>query len=327
MATPARARETFVALRHAIAKIEGRLAERLDAPDCASGSTSGDIGLSLPPMMSARLRQPVLTTGVEAFDAALGGGMPLAGLVELHGEGVRDGGTTSGLALAFTQLLLEKRADPQAPLLWIATTEMTRESGRPYAPGLAARFGITAWNIILAEAAKPAQALWIAEEAANTGAFASILVEMRGAPSVLDLTATRRLHRRALLAGHPLFMLLHAGRQQPTAAPIRLCVAPVRSTQRRTLAGPLAGSIGPPAFAVTVAKSRTALAPSLFLLEWTENAFREHTTHTRPLVSLPASRTAAASSLRTVVAFPRPGDAGPAGAEPARKQHPARRGA
>src|SRR5690606_36579311 len=120
-------------------------------------------------------------------------------------------------------------------------------------------------NLLLAEAEKLADVLWIAEEAANLGSLAGILLEVRGSPRHLDLTATRRLHRRALAAGHPLFLLRQAGHAEPTAAALRLVVAPMSAAPRLTLSGPLDGSIGPPGFQVSIDKSRTS-PPAAFTL-------------------------------------------------------------
>lgn len=321
MANPAKARETFVALRHAIAKIEGRLAERLE-----DGSL-GDDGLdhaALPPEIAARLRQPTVSTGVEGFDAALGGGLPFTGLTEIHSNAARDGSAAVGFALALAHLVAGKEP---APLLWVATAEIMREIGRPYVPGLATRFSIETCNLLISEAVKAHDALWIAEEAANTGGFRALIIELRGSPRALDLTATRRLHRRAVLAGLPIFLILHAGHAQPTAAPLRLLVQPVRAGSRQTISGPLHGSIGPPAFAATITKSRNAATTSAFTLDWIENVFRERTAHPRLVVPLPRRRASTASPERKIVEFPAYSKPDTNDLQPPREQQPARRGA
>lgn len=340
MAARAVARETVVSLRREIARIEGRLAERLEAPQADA--------VSLPPRMAASLRLPMFPTGAAAFDAALGGGMPMAGLVELQGEATRDSALTTGFALALADRRSGKSGPgatecgasnrgADAPVLWIAAAGMLREAGFPYAPGLAARFALPPDRLLVATAPKPVDALWIAEEAANSGVFSAILVEFLGAPAALDLVATRRLHRRALVAGHPLFLIRQSGRQdgcaQPTAAPLRLRIRPAPSVERMTLSGPLTGSIGPPAFHVFIDKSRLA-KPQDFTLEWTDHAFREQLA---PLCEKPAlSRSVAplsaggpsdASTLRTLLAFTRPGQSARPDLQRQREQHAARRGA
>jgi protein ImuA len=317
MATGAVARDVVCALRHKIAKIEGRLAERLE--DAEEPAVKG-----MATVPAGRSR--ALLLGVDRFDAALGGGLPAEGLLEIHAAAVRDAGAAVGFALALCRLLPEP--DASAPLLWIGTSEIFREAGRPYAPGLAVRFGLAADSLLIAEAEKLADVLWIAEEAAGLDAFRAILLEVRGSSPRLDLTATRRLHSRALIAGHPLFLLRAAGEAEPTAAPARLLVAPAPAGSRITLAGPLAGSIGPPAFHVAISKSRTAI-PATFTLEWNDNAFQERRKRpakdTGAMVPSSAGRPAAEAAPWEVVAFQEPQSDAAAGLQPARTQHAARR--
>ncbi|WP_204278111.1 hypothetical protein, partial [Escherichia coli] len=77
---------------------------------------------------------------------------------------------------------------------WIGTAEIFHEAGFPYARGLHALFGIAPEQLLFSEAPKLLDALWIAEEAARMTAFAAVILEIRGNPQRLDLTATRRLH-------------------------------------------------------------------------------------------------------------------------------------
>jgi protein ImuA len=312
MAQSARVRDVVCTLRHQIAKIEGRLAETLEKRP--GGLPSG-------PAAAAHL----VRTGIESFDRALGGGFPPAGLMELYGTASRDAGAVSGFALALVRLL-SNRVD--APLLWIGNSEIFREAGRPYAPGLAAVFGLRPDGLLVAEAERLADVLWIAEEAARVDALRAILLEIRGSPHALDLTVTRRLHRRALLSGFPLLLLREAGEAQPTAAPLRLMVAPAPAAPRLTLAGPLPGSIGPPAFRVTVSKSRTAI-PASFTLEWVDDVFRERHEHVAtdpvPLVSASSGRPAAAAAIGKGMAVERLGARPAAGFQPAGEQYPTHR--
>jgi len=268
MAGPAAAQAALCDLRHAIARIEGRLAERLDLP--ADGGTSDGVVLrraGLPARMAGHL-----PTGAKGLDAALGGGLPLAAMTEIHGSETRDAGAAAGFALA----LAARAASAARPLLWVATHEAFAEAGGPYAPGIMHRFGIGPKALLFAETRRLEDALWVAEEAAALAALSCVLLEVRGAPRKLDLTATRRLHRRTQATGRPLYLLRQAGLPEPTAAPVRLVVAPAPAAERHTLSGPLAGSIGPPAFAVTVSRNRLA-APATFILEWNrdERAFHE----------------------------------------------------
>lgn len=281
MATHVAAREAVFALRREIARIEGVLPERLAAPldpACVSGQ-----GRPATPAVIRRADAP-LSTGVERLDFVLGGGVPRAALTEIHGAQTRDAGAVAGFVLALASLLAKPlAAQDRPPLLWIGTMDIIREAGQTYARGLETAFGIEPDGIFFARAPKLTDALWIAEEAARVKALSAVVLELRGNPAGLDLTATRRLHARAQAAGRPLFLLRHAGCPEPTAAPVRLVVAPAKAAPRATLAGPLAGSIGRPAFTVSVGKSRTAL-PGQFILEWNgdEHAFAERPHADRP---------------------------------------------
>ena len=312
MATSAVVRDTVFALRRQIAKIEGTLAERLDAP---AGESHG-----------------LLATGAGRLDAALGGGLPKAALTEFHGAETRDAGTVAGFALSLAGLALKAAGSP-APILWVGTAEIFREAGFPYARGLQAGFGIAPEMLLYAEAPKLVDALWIAEEAAGLTALSAVVLELRGNSERLDLTATRRLHRRAQMAGRPVFLLRQAAFAEPTAAPV---VAPAPAAPRLTVAGPLDGSIGRPAFTVTIDKSRAA-QPGQFTLEWNpdERTFldrkrvggtgkwrrdaQEGAKDPVALVSASSGGADTAAAPGAVVAFP-PFQSSPTGDQPSRPQ-------
>ncbi|ESY62871.1 hypothetical protein NKJ90_26410 [Mesorhizobium sp. M0051] len=345
MAMTAVARETVFALRRQIAKIEGTLPERLQAP--AAATLDADVNTDVASNtdltivrrgIAAALPDAYLPTGVERLDAALSGGLPKAALSEIHGTQTRDAGAVAGFALSLTSLILKQAQG--LPVLWIGTSEIFREAGFPYARGLHASFGIEPEQLLFSEAPKLVDALWVAEEAARMTALAAVILEIRGNPQRLDLTATRRLHARAQGAGRPVFLLRQAAEPEPTAAPIRLIVAAAPATPRDTIAGPLAGSIGHPAFTLTIGKSRTAL-PGQFTLEWNpdERAFDEKAGDERagddrrgeergraknpvPLVSLSGSGTDPASASGAVLAFPAVGS--PAAISPTARDQPSR---
>jgi protein ImuA len=323
MAVHAVARETVFALRQQIAKIEGRLAERLDG----AAATAGGAGVVLRRDGIVPVEGFFLQTGVDALDRSLGGGLPKAALTEIHGAETRDAGAVAGFALALASLMLKGRK-AGLPLLWIGTSEIFREAGFPYAAGLTRDFGIAPEALLFSEAPKLADALWIAEEAARLSALAAVVIELRGNPGRLDLTATRRLHRRAEQAGRPVLLIRQAAEAEPTAAPVRFVVSAAPAAPRATLAGPLAGSIGMPAFMLTIGKSRTAL-PGQFIVEWNSHdlAFQERQPpDTRRLVPLPRPRKDLAAAAGTVLAFPPAADEAAARRQSSRQQHAADRG-
>ncbi|TGQ74641.1 hypothetical protein EN829_006240 [Mesorhizobium sp. M00.F.Ca.ET.186.01.1.1] len=360
MAMTAVARETVFALRRQIAKIEGTLPERLQAPASAAPRAVADADRTVVRRgIAVAAPDAFLGTGVERLDAALSGGLPKAALSEIHGAETRDAGAVAAFALSLASLILkpgpsfeqsthgqgilDQGASKQGsafkqelPVLWIGTQEIFREAGFPYARGLHASFGIAPEQLLFSEAAKLTDALWIAEEAAKMTALAAVILEVRGNPRGLDLTATRRLHARAQGAGRPVFLLRQAAAPEPTAAPVRLIVSPAPAVARETIAGPLAGSIGRPAFTVTIGKSRTAL-PGQFTLEWNpdERRFDERRGEERrrrqwaenpvPVVSLSGGRKDPAAAAGAVLAFPSAG-APAAGDQPSRQQRAAHLG-
>lgn len=275
MATAAVAREAVFALRREIARIEGTLPERLELP----ARESGQEGLVLRRGGAAERAAGLLRTGSDGLDAALGGGLPLASLVEIHGRQSRDAGAVAGFTLALAALARKRTAN--APLLWVGAGEAFSEAGAPYMPGILNRFGIEPEAMMFTRPRRLEDALWVAEEAASLTALSVVLLEVRGPSRRLDLTATRRLHHRTQAARRPLFLLRQAGLPEPTAAPVRLVVSAAASGERETLAGRLAGSIGPPAFRVETSRSRTGI-PATFMLEWNADERAFHERHTLP---------------------------------------------
>lgn len=326
MALSAVAQETVLALRRKIARLEATLPERLAAPmDRADVVVLRRHGAALPERL-------LLPTGARAFDDALGGGVPRAALTEIHGAQIRDAGTVTGFALSLAGPILQRAGAASAPILWIGTTEIFRETGLPYLPGLCGHFGIASEELLVAEVPKLVDALWIAEEAAGLKALSAVLLEIQGNPSKLDLTATRRLHRRAQAAGRPVFLLRQAAMAEPTAAPLRLVVSPASASPRWTLNGPLAGSIGPPGFKVRIDKSRTA-PPRQFTLEWNvdEHIFADRRKQALPpqdhgaVVSLSQHRADNAPASGALLAFRAGGGKAASPDKSSREKHAAHR--
>lgn len=324
MATIATARETLFALRREIARIEGTPAERLEITPVESSPRTGTVlregGMALRHGIHAG---GVLVTGAEAFDNALGGGLPRAALTEIHGAEIRDAGTVAGLALGLAALTLSS----SLPLLWITASDTHQEAGIPYAPGLSFRFGIPPERLLFCDTARLDDALWVADEAARLSCVGIVILELRGAARRLDLTATRRLHFRARDAGRPVLLMRHSVSPEATAAPVRLLVSPAAAGLRSTVSGPLDGSIGPPAFCVAIDKSRTG-ASGRFELEW--NAHDRTFRHRRPedpfaVVPVSSDRGRVAASAWPGLAGHAGGRAAAAGGQPAREEHPADR--
>jgi protein ImuA len=324
MASFAVSQGTIASLRHQIAKIEGRLAERLDGGrEDIGGREDVDRDIDLARHGGVPSRN-LLVTGAQRFDAALGGGLPGAGLTEIHAPITRDAGTAAAFVLALVRLVIDRTA---APILWVGTAESFREAGYPYPPGMRFLYDIDASRLLIAQADKLSDALWIADQAARLDAFSAVLLETRGMSACLDLTATRRLHHRARDAGHPLFLLRQAALPEPTAAPFRLIVRSAPAGLRHVLGKPLARSIGPPGFLVEISKNRAA-PPTQFILEWNIHArdFQERAAE-NPVPVVPASehRAPASAAAGALLAFPAPARQTAAGRQPPGEQHPAHR--
>lgn len=282
MAQAALARQELFALRREIARIEGRLAERLELPVFEPRAIPGeskvvpDAGDAMVVRRGGIAGPALLPIGVPALDGPLGGGLPLAAMTEIHGTQMRDAGAVAGFALGLAALALKGSPDGDRPILWVSAAGMFAEAGEPYMPGILSRYGISAQRMLFCRAQRIEQALWVAEEAAALPALALVLLEIGGSPKKLDLTATRRLHRRAELAGRPLLLLRQAAAAEPTAAPVRLHVRAAPAGERpllsgTALSGVLEGSIGPPAVTVTITRCRTNM-PASATLEWSDDA-------------------------------------------------------
>jgi protein ImuA len=327
MAREAAARQTLFALRREVARIEGTLAERLALPPLPDGLPIRRSGI-----VSAS-SSPIIPTGVPRLDERLNGGLPGAALTEIHGAGMRDTGAVTGFAFALASLVLQGNASG-GPLFWVGTEDGFHEGGFPYAPALLKDYGIAPERLILSRTRKVEDALWAAGEAARLKAISALIIEIRGNPARLDLTVTRRLQRRAALAGRPVFLLRQssgADGAEPTAAPVRLLLSPAPAGLRQTVCRSLPGSIGPPAFRVRIDKNRNGL-PGQFLLEWKPDT---HSFHERPaddgaenngiVVSPSRDRPDHASAAGALMAFGEVGG-GASRREPAGEQHTAHRG-
>ncbi|SMD13492.1 Uncharacterized conserved protein [Fulvimarina manganoxydans] len=265
----------------------------LEAPSCSSpkAETASDYSpkekyLAQPASggdkpAETEAQRPCLSLGHPAIDAALGGGLPRHGLIEIRAQESRDMGALIGFCLALAARLV---AAVDRPLLWIGERSALGEAGLPYPPGFAA-FGLTPRALALVSAPRLKDAVWAAEEAAASRALALAVLEVRGNPALLSLDGTRRLHLRARKAGTPLLLLRQSAEPQATAAPLRLAIragpaltVPDLPTHRRL--------IGAPTFCLEVEKNRAG--PPLRLdIAWSR--------HDR--LFFPAKRTASGEPL------------------------------
>jgi protein ImuA len=185
-------------------------------------------------------------------DAALGGGLALAGCHEIYGPG--------GTALALMLALAAPRA---GPILWLA--DARSDDGRLYGDGLAELGGDPA-RFWLVNAGGALPMLRAAAEAQRCAALACLVIEA-GNASAVDLTVTRRLQLAAAASG-VFTLLLRAGPPRPSAALTRW---QARAAPARRLAG---NAPGPPRLALTLERQRGGPADLTLELEWDRDCRR-----------------------------------------------------
>ncbi|KQT85653.1 hypothetical protein ASG48_09605 [Aurantimonas sp. Leaf443] len=287
-------------MRQTIARIAGEPIARLEdpaEPHEAAGRPEGN---------GRRALQPLRPLGAPAADRALGGGIAAGGLTEIHSDETRGAGTLAGFALA---LALRLGAGTARPLLWLAPSHALREAGLPYGPGLAG-FGFDPAALLLVRTRRLEEAVWAGEEAASCRALSVVVLEVRGNPGRLALEGTRRLHVRAREAGVALLLLRQNAAPEPTAAPLRLRVAPGSASPVADLAE-APRLLGAPLFQIALEKSRSG-PPQRFTLEWNphERRFDEprpgaRQPLSRPQPALPLDGQGAAGRSGTLVALAR----------------------
>lgn len=283
MADRAMAQETVFALREHIARIEGKGTPKFGTTDDRAGEIS-----------TALENRERLAFGIDPLDQALDGGLPLDGLTEIRSGAMKDASAASGFALAVAVLLQSRRdgmiEDRQSkgplPILWISDRLAAIEVGMPYALGLL-DFGIAPQTFLNARPRKLEDAMWLAEAAAASGAFAAIIFEISGNLRKFGLTESRRLSVRAKMAARPLMILRQAGEEEASSAAFRFKAETAPAVNRYLADGTmLGGSIGHSVFRLTLERSRNP-APFSLLLEW--NSHDRRLLLCRPPATLSAS--------------------------------------
>lgn len=304
MGATALAQERLFALREAIARIEGKpLSGGLEpvSEPCARRSHGG------PP---ARGRE---ATGLENL---LPEGFPKGAMVEARGAQFRDAGAVSGFGLGLC--LSARPARPNQRILWIGDRFVARETGLPYAPGLA-DYGLRPGELLHAVPRRLEDALWLADAALSCGAFSAVMLEVGGNPRGFGLTESRRLSLKAKSTGGFLLLVRQGGEEEASSASLRLLVEPAPAAARLLPDGSmLGGSIGHSVFRLVPEKSRLGAHPEL-ILEWNRHdrqfypatpvhaGARPVFRPARPgaLAAAPVDRPAGAPALGAVVAFDR----------------------
>lgn len=226
----------------------------------------------------------LFSLGASGPDAMLGGGLARGRLHEIQGPLTADAPAAGGQAGA-----LALRAGGGRPLLWAREAFLDAEAGRLYAPGLR-ELGLDPAELVLVRAKEAAGVLRAGMDAVCCSALGAVVIEIHGAPKVLDLKATRRLALAAGRSGVTLFLLRIAAPPLPSAATTRWSV---RAAPSRPLE---AGAPGRPAFALTLLRHRGGVAGHTWHVEWDRDrhAFADAAPLSRPMVSVPPGRPAPA---------------------------------
>jgi protein ImuA len=269
----ARLGERLAGLRAAVARIEAR---PLRLPQ---GGSAGQDQIARgkidpedygPDSISRPLR-----FGIAAIDDMLG----RAPAAALHEVRAATGGeaAAAGFALALGDLA----AEAGGFACFVAAGRDLAEAGDLYGPGLEA-LGLCGRALVRVRPRTLAEALWAAGEAATTPGAGFCLLEIAGNPRQADLSLTRRLALRAAASGTPVLLLRQGGAAEASAASTRWLVQPAPSRSGQNPPGGLVegfakgfakGLLGPPAFDVTLEKSRRGRA-GRFLLEWSRHERR-----------------------------------------------------
>ena len=204
---------------------------------------------------------PVLPLGMEPVDRVLPeGGLPLAGVHEVRGDGAATGFCAALLAKLY--------AAAGRPVLWL-------ERGNDlYMPGLT-RFGLKAGSVLTVSGiSRDADMLWAIEEALGCGALSAVVGEIRAA----DFTASRRLQLAAESGGVTCLLLGEAARGKAGGAATALSRWQISSMPSL----PDGAGVGWPCWRVALSRCRNG-RPAAWTVVWspkgwtaiTEAAVRE----------------------------------------------------
>ena len=132
---------------------------------------------------------PAVPLGHEAADHVLGGGLKTGALHEVFAQGWGGGGFATLLALRLAATAAGGRG---APLFWIRSDYAALEYGAVAPHGLAA-LGGDGRQLVMVRTSHTGEALAAAADIVACPHVGCVLLEIEGAPRILDLTASRRL--------------------------------------------------------------------------------------------------------------------------------------
>ncbi|HEX4077957.1 MAG TPA: hypothetical protein VHX61_03665 [Rhizomicrobium sp.] len=164
--------------------------------------------------------QARVALGHAAADACLHGGILRGALHEVFPAGAGDEAAACGFAVAQAA-----RVAAGARVLWLRTDFAALEHGEISALGLI-ELGLDPDRFLLLRAPDATSVLRAASDALSCAALGALVIEISGAPKILDLSASRRLVLAAAQSGVTAFLLRLDAQAEPSAAETRWLVRP-----------------------------------------------------------------------------------------------------
>ena len=200
--------------------------------------------------------------GIDAIDAALGGGLACGALHEIAAARASQTAAATGFALALAACAQKKQASTRISsrvIVWIAEQLSLAAHGVPYGPGLD-EAGIAPERLITVTVPCTRDALWAMEEALRCRAV-GVAIGETGARGI-DAVATRRLSLAAAAGGTLGLHLRTAPDDAPCAFATRWIIGAAPSSASQGYHG-----IGPPRFAARLVRNRRG-HPGAWIVEW-----------------------------------------------------------
>lgn len=155
-----------------------------------------------------------------SVSGAVSGALPATGLAKTLSEVFPTTAVDAGAA----GFVLARIPRSSLPVLWVQDRLSGKEAGRPYLPGLGAR-----WPILRVDVTRPADVLLAMEDGLRCKGLAAVIGEIWGDPPALSFTATKRLALRAEAGGIACWLIRRAASPDLSAARDRWRIASLPS--------------------------------------------------------------------------------------------------
>ncbi len=203
--------------------------------------------------MASAAKDSFVPTSHTAIDRTLGGGL-LRGRVHEFMAGEEDGGSSAGFAG-----ILAQRCG--GAMLWLREEAVEQQVGMLHAAGLV-QIGLDPGSLILGRLPDAVSVLRAAVDALRCPTLGAVIVEVKGDPRSLDLTASRRMTLAAETSGVTALLLKIGGLPLPSAAQTRWRISAAPSL---ILA---ANAPGYPAWDVELLRQRGRVGGGRWRVEW-----------------------------------------------------------